>query len=299
MGALGIALSGRRSKLLFDIRGLLAEEYTDAGLWPPDGTLFRVAKRVERFLMRRADGFVLLTERIRSVLLSPNDASVDRPIEIIPCCCDVPRLLSDTGNRNEIRARIGAGDRPVIVYVGSFGGWYLSDEMIRFVRTAMEEEPNLFFLVLTQRGTESVRAMLDDAGIKDRDSYVTSVSPQEIGEYLNACDMALSFIKPCMSKRASSPTKLAEYLACGLPVISNSGIGDVDEVLTGERVGVVFDNFDVETYRRAFRDYRGLVRDELTQERCRDVAMRHFDLKTVGGPAYGRLYSRLTKADEL
>src|SRR5687768_7432269 len=34
--------------------------------------------------------------------------------------------------------------------------------------------------------------------------------------YLSAADAGLSFIKSCFSKIASSPTKNAEYLACGL-----------------------------------------------------------------------------------
>ena len=47
----------------------------------------------------------------------------------------------------------------------------------------------------------------------------------------------MSFIKPCLSKLSSSPTKVGEYLAAGLPVISTAGIGDVDDLLTGRNNG--------------------------------------------------------------
>jgi hypothetical protein len=36
---------------------------------------------------------------------------------------------------------------------------------------------------------------------------------------------------PSFSKQASSPTKLAEYLAMGLPCECNSGVGDVDRIM--------------------------------------------------------------------
>jgi len=39
---------------------------------------------------------------------------------------------------------------------------------------------------------------------------------------------SLFFIKPVWSKKASSPTKLAELMGLGIPVFSNSGVGDVD-----------------------------------------------------------------------
>jgi hypothetical protein len=41
-------------KFLFDVRGFMAEEYADAGVWPAGGLLFRVTKRVERSLVAGA-----------------------------------------------------------------------------------------------------------------------------------------------------------------------------------------------------------------------------------------------------
>ena len=48
--------------------------------------------------------------------------------------------------------------------------------------------------------------------------------PGEVPRYLKAADVAISFIKPCYSKQSSSPTKIAEYLASGLPVVCNAGL---------------------------------------------------------------------------
>ncbi len=68
MGAIARRFSRRRPKLLFDIRGFFPEEYTDAGIWPENGLLYRSAKRVERWLMKESDGFVVLTEKAREIL---------------------------------------------------------------------------------------------------------------------------------------------------------------------------------------------------------------------------------------
>ena len=53
-----------------------------------------------------------------------------------------------------------------------------------------------------------------------------AVPPAGMPAALVAGDVGLSFIQPCFSKTGSSPTKVAEYLACGLPVVVNAGIGD-------------------------------------------------------------------------
>src|SRR5207247_1915380 len=82
------------SRLTFDIRGFMPEEYVDAGLWPSGGALYRWTKAVERRLLAGADGFVVLTERARQILF-PDSSDTDprgRPIEVIPCCVDSERF---------------------------------------------------------------------------------------------------------------------------------------------------------------------------------------------------------------
>lgn len=72
MGALARKFSRRKPKLIFDIRGFFPEEYTDAGVWPENGLLYRSAKRVERWLMRVSDGFVVLTEKAKELVFGDN-----------------------------------------------------------------------------------------------------------------------------------------------------------------------------------------------------------------------------------
>jgi glycosyltransferase involved in cell wall biosynthesis len=56
-------------------------------------------------------------------------------------------------------------------------------------------------------------------------------------------DYSLFFIKPCYSKLSSSPTKHGEIMAMGIPVITNSGVGDVKEIVEKYQGGFVLDEF--------------------------------------------------------
>lgn len=297
MGALAKWRLGRNSvKLIFDIRGFLPEEYTDAGIWPENGWLYRGVKAVERRLLATADAFVVLTRKAHAILFPGcDDADAQgRPIEVIPCCVDWQRFrAAETLSREDTRRTLNLTDRRVLVYVGSFGGWYLTDEMMEFCAQAHQRDPRTFTLILTQREVGQAKQRLLAHGIAEKDCLVTQAAPDEVPRYLAAADVALSFIKPCYSKQSSSPTKIAEYLAGGLPIVGNAGIGDLDELMTGEHVGVLLREFSSEAYEQALDELDALSEDEQLRERCQLVARREFDLHHVGGPRYRHLYQRL------
>src|SRR5215212_5721762 len=137
----------RRPALIFDIRGLMAEEYEDAGRWRRDGIPFRLTKAVERAAIRESQGIVVLTERIRGHLFSVERA---RHVRVIPCCADLDRLAAALPQRERIRAELGIAAATVMIYVGKFGGWYMAGEMAEFFAVARQSIGALHFVILTQ-----------------------------------------------------------------------------------------------------------------------------------------------------
>jgi glycosyltransferase involved in cell wall biosynthesis len=298
-----MALLARMSglaNLIFDIRGFMPEEYIDAGVWPVGGAMYRITKFVERRLLAVSDAFVILTHRAREILF-PGCSSTDsmgRPLEVIPCCVDMDRFCEATSSlRSSVRKKLNIVGRRVLAYVGALGGWYLDAEMADFIGLAHERDPAIFALVLTQSGAhaESFRNRLGQLGLSPEDYWVGTVSPNEVPDYLAAADFAFCFIKPGYSKLSSSPTKIGEFLASGLPVLCNVGIGDIDELLATNRVGVLVETFGRPSYLRALHDLDALAADLSLRQRCRAVARRYFDLDTIGSTRYHRLYIRVDK----
>ncbi len=58
-------------------------------------------------------------------------------------------------------------------------------------------------------------------------------------EYLRLMDLGLFFIKVCFSKKGASATKMGEFLATGIPVVINDGVGDSGRIVREHRAGVV------------------------------------------------------------
>lgn len=289
IGALAKRLTG--AKLLFDVRGFLPEEYVDSGNWARDGVLFRLTKAAERSLFRAADGFVVLTDAARAMLFP--DGADGKPVEVIPCCTSAERL-APRSDRDAVRADLGVSDRTVFVYVGALGGYYLTSEMAELLAVAREHDPGVFALVLTQGPPRLITRELERAGFGAGDYRVLRVDPQDVPRFLGAADVALSIIRSSIARVPSSPTKFAEYLAAGLPVISGAGIGDMDAHIMEDSVGVLLRSFDRDGYAAALRDLEFLRSDPELAGRCRQTARTRYDLETVGGARYRRIYEALT-----
>lgn len=298
MASVARKFSRKMPKLLFDIRGFMPEEYTDAGRWPENGWLYRSAKRIEKWLMRDADGFVVLTEKAQEILFPESIKTgldkIGRPVELIPCCVDLDRFAAlDAAARISRRNELRINDRKVVAYVGSFGGWYMTDEMINFFSASRKQDPTTFALILTQRETAKIEKRLLDVGFSPEDFLVESVPPNDIADYLSTADVAVSFINACYSKLSSSPTKIAEYLACGVPIITNRGVGDVAELIEANGVGVVIDGFRYDNYVAALQriETMGTLGDI-----CRATSKKEFDLHQIAGNRYRALYKELSSS---
>jgi glycosyltransferase involved in cell wall biosynthesis len=275
-------------RLVFDIRGLMAEEYADAGVWAEQSLKFRAIKMLERAGIRKADQVVVLTHAMREWLRESRVKSAEN-IEVIPCCVDFSRYTEAN-----VEAGVEADDFEV-VYAGSVTGLYLLEEMAEFFSTLRQHEARAFLRILT-RSPDEATARLLRAGLTPENFWVGEVSASEVPRYLRRARLGLSFRKSTFSQLAASPTKIPEYLAAGLPVVSNAGTGDVDELLKSERVGVVVNNFTAEEFERAAERALQLAAEGGVRERCLEVARRCFDVETIGANGYANVYRRLGSA---
>jgi len=290
-------------RTIFDVRGLMAEEYADAGVWREGSKVYRAVKWLERTGLRRADQIVVLTERMRAWLSEEGLAPAEK-ITVIPCCVGLSRFEGDgasvvesVAERSEVE-ETGAGESFEVVYAGAATGLYLLEEMARFFLAVRALRTRAFFRVLTRSDSRHVSEVLRRAGLSDGEFWVGPVEPSAVPVYLRRARLGLSFRKASFSQIAASPTKIPEYLAAGLPAVSNEGIGDTDELLERERVGVVVRGFTDEDYASAAARAVALASDADASARCIAAARRHFDLVSVGGARYLSVYRRIAPESE-
>jgi len=310
-----------RVKFIFDTRGMLAEEKVDAGQWQYTSLSYKITKYTERLMLKGSDAIIVLTEKIKTYLKS--FTYINAPITVIPTCVDLNRfpmrqethilqnntkedgnnspipsllkrgtLLLDKDHRQQMRQGLGIEDKIVIVYSGSLGTWYMFDEMVEFFKAIKSIEPKAYFLLLNKNEHDYAQRVLKGHGILPQDYMIKAVSPDMVYKYLWASDIGVFFIKPSFSKQSSSPTKLAEYLACGLPVIGNAGVGDTEEIILENNLGAIVYRFEEAEYKRAFERAIQLMKDPDFEKRAQKFVKASLSVE-VGVERYKGIYEGL------
>ena len=103
-------------KMIFDLRGLMAEEYVDAGHWREGSVPYRITKRTERLILAETDAIVTLTEKIWPIIREWEGLRGRTPQhEVIPCCVDTARFRFNDEERARRRKELGLGDQFTVV----------------------------------------------------------------------------------------------------------------------------------------------------------------------------------------
>ncbi len=272
------------AKYLFDMRGFWADERADINQWPRTGRMYRVAKGFERRFLLAADHVVSLTHAAEAEMQQFDYLQGHMPpVTVIPTCADLMRF------KPTLRLK---GDRFVLGYVGTASGWYLFDEVAASFAQLLRVHPNAHFLIVNRGEHAYIRERLAMAGIPEDAVELRAATHEEVPQQIARMDASIFFIKPVFSKQASAPTKLAELLGCGVPCLGNAGVGDMAQVLEGERVGVALKSFDEADLAEGLAQLLALAADPSTAARCVLTAKKHFSLDE-GVRRYTAIYQKL------
>jgi len=217
----------------------------------------------------------------------------DTGIEVIPTCVDLDRFKPAKSPNPELVHKYGLEGKAILVYSGSLSTWYMPDEMLEFFRIAGLHIPQLHFLILTKE-PDFLQKKLAAWPHKERGCItVENADYSLMSQYLSSCNAGIAFYKDGFSRRACCPTKFGEYLACGLPVIMNAGVGDTEKVIRDEGVGIIIKDFSRPSYEGASRQLNELLKEgEGLKERCVKAAAKYFSLEE-GIESYSRVYGDL------
>jgi glycosyltransferase involved in cell wall biosynthesis len=259
-------------KYLFDMRGFWADERVDGGLWPRSGRMFGVAKGFERRFLLAADHVISLTQAaVREMQQFSYLQDNMPPVTVIPTCADLSRF-KPLENRRDV-------NQFVLGYVGSAGTWYLFEETAKCFSQLLNLQPDARFLIVNRGEHEYIRACLTTAGVPDAAVELISATHSEVPLQMARMNAGIFFIKPVFSKQASAPTKLGEFLGCGIPCLGNAGVGDMAEVLENEQVGVALKTFDEASMLKGLQQLLALAADPAIASRCVLAASKNFSLE--------------------
>jgi glycosyltransferase involved in cell wall biosynthesis len=274
---------------IFDMRGFWADERIDGDIWKKNSRLYRISKYFEKKFLLNADVVVSLTKKAVEEMKKFEYLQGRVPnIKVITTCTNL-ELFKPASN-----VRIYNKQKKVLTigYVGSVGVWYLFEEALDYFKLIQEVVPNARLHIVNKGSHDYIYEYLDNAGIS-KESYIVEESDHVgVVKAMQSMDAGIFIIKPLYSKISSMPTKLGEFLACGVPCICNSGVGDVDEIINNKNIGIVLNSFDRDKKRESIDSLLKLISNPQTKRRCREVASQYFSLEG-GINAYNDIYHSL------
>jgi glycosyltransferase involved in cell wall biosynthesis len=279
---LGLAALRCRTRLVLDYRGILSEEYVLQGKINRRGRMHRWLRGLERWALRRADGVLCVSERLRRRTRGWQPEAAKKLV-VVPCCYD-PRLAQqDAALVEQLRAELGL-DRTqdfVLVYAGSLSAWNRPEAVLAAHRAFRSVQERTRLLLLTGNLYEAESMFGEEPGV-----LVRSVPHEDVQHYLALADLGLLLRGRSPVNRVASPVKFAEYLVCGVPVLVSPGVGDCPRIVRTERVGYVFgEGLPLERVASEIRAHRAEL-----HVRCREVAARYFDGDRYAG-SYRELFA--------
>ena len=238
-------------KFLNDIREFYADSRVEGGMWKLKNPVFKKIydyfKRKEAEGVEQSDGIVCLTWTAEKIIRQWPEYQQGTPLAVIPCSVDLnlfDPLMSDENKTAEIKRELNIGESDIVVtYLGSIGGWYLIEEMMHFCKLLSDKKSTAKFLFISPHRHEAIVAAATTYGVDPSKVITKKASRPEVPQLLALSDYSVFFIRPCYSKLSSSPTKHGEIMAMGIPLITNSGVGDVKDIVQRHHSGVVLNDF--------------------------------------------------------
>ena len=210
-----------RCTYIADMHGALPEEYSYNN---PQITKWRLnyITDMEARTSRCADYIICQSEEMKRHIVKKYDADKNK-IFVYKCGVNPDMFKLEPDKKKQVRQQLGIPESSLVfVYAGGLMKWQKIEESLMIFSKAHEILPNSKFLILT-REVDKIREFIMQLNLTHLSKDIVALSSpfDKVSDYLNAADVAFLLRDDVVMNRVASPTKLAEYMACGLPVISS------------------------------------------------------------------------------
>jgi len=202
-----------RVPFVFEVRDLWPDSLVDMGLANP--LIIGPLARVESHLYKQADHIIPLSEGIFRAI----EEKGIQVTKITLIANSASRTTSFSAEeRTEIRTRYGWADRIVCVYIGAHGPANSLDTVVETARLLSANQQVLF--VLVGDGPDKSRLVQQSLGLSNVE-FFDAVQKKDVHELLAASDVGLITLRKSKVFEGVRPNKFFDYIAAGLPIITN------------------------------------------------------------------------------
>lgn len=200
------------------------------------GALQELADRAESWLLHNTDAVLAVSSPLADHVkaLGADHARV----HVVANGVDTVRFRPGRGD--DIRARFGLGDGPVLGFIGGLRPWHGVEIVPRVVAALKEKHPGARALIVGDgplRG--EVGREVARLGLEQHVTLTGAVDHDHVPDFIRAFDVALAPYPAAAHTFYFSPLKIFEYLACGIPVVG-ARLGQLAELVVDGETGRLY-----------------------------------------------------------
>ena len=204
--------------VIADIRGVIVEEIKNkksklANFYA------KKAEKIENIIFQNVNYLFFVSQKMQNYY--KKKYNFHQTSVVFPTIVDEKYFYPSSSLKSKMKMNLNIENRITYIYVGGIDYWQNIDKiLLRFSKIDKSDSSNYFFIILTNQ-KRWVIDFCQTHQIKLDNFYIDTIPYKEVGKYLNCADYGVIIREKNKINLVASPTKINEYLACGLKIIDN------------------------------------------------------------------------------
>ena len=271
-------------KFIFDMRGFWIDEKSDRNELSKKSITYKFFKKVEKLLILKSDIIITLTHQARNIIIDNFPKIINKKIYVIPTCGDEiifkPSSYKKYNNKDI-----------VLGYIGSIDTAYNIEKIINTFSKIILQISNAKLKILTKNSNSHLDNLMKKYKIPVEKYLIEYVHRNKIKNEIDSFDFGVFYLNKNYSSIASFPTKIAEYLLCGKPIICNDFNNDITNIINENNLGII-NEFDKNDHNMLIDFINNNYYNEKISKKCREFAINRLSL-LYGSSEYKKIYNKL------
>lgn len=213
----------KRTKLIIDCHGALREEYEYSCKNKSSLKYSKLLDKFENRSCQQATCVVCQSEYMKEHLIKKYHVSDADKLFVYKCNANTDIFKLNPTARKATRKKLNINDSAqIFIYSGGLHKWQRVNDALQIFEEYHSQYPDSKFILLTLDKIGAKNLVNNQFPNISKSVIIESANHDEVPDYLNAADAAFLLRDDTTLNAVASPTKLAEYMACGLAVISTN-----------------------------------------------------------------------------
>ena len=263
------------------MRGFWIEERLEWKIWKRKSIKFYFFKFLEKLLIRYSNSIVTLTYDAKEYIIKKYHISKEK-IFVIPTCANLNLFKKNNNNF----------DKLTLIHLGAIGSRYNFEKFLLLYQE-LKKENDLKILIINKNENEFIKNKLKINNINDNEYKILSLDYNEVGKMLLGNSIGVFFPIEGFYLKGYFPTKMAEFLSSGLPIITHEINNHVNNIIKDNKIGITLKNSSTLNDEEIIKINLLIKNINEFKDKCSKVAEKYFSSNS-GSKIYDIIYTKLT-----